>query len=146
MLKKYYRFKELKIILPDYDIESIDSYKIIDYYGASGIYPNVINDIMSKNDFINNLEDLSKYMDIIFRFWKTIFKDIEVFIEGKSQNIYFIIRPESLYLSDYEKKFYEDNIDYTSRDSKLMGIYKHFDSFLFEMIWKSQNRKATKAI
>ena len=141
LLKKYYCYKELKIILPDYDIESIDSYKIIDYYGASGIYPNVINDIMSKNDFINNLEDLSKYMDIIFRFWKTIFKDIEVFIEGKSQNIYFIIRPESLYLSDYEKKFYEDNIDYTSRDSKLMGIYRHFDSFLFEMIWKSQNRK-----
>ena len=140
LIKKYYGYKELKPILPDYKEKDINSKKILDIIGDSEFNLNFINDIIINEDSIDgfkksaNIMDYSESMDSIFSLWKEIFYDIEIFIEGKSHNIYYIIRPENLYLSNYEKIFYDDIIDYRTRDSKLMGLYQNLDSFLFEMI------------
>ena len=147
MIKKYYNYNELKSILPDYNEKPCDSKKIIDHLLDSEYISKIINDIIIKDDFINDFTklsifiDYSKPMNIIFSFWRKIFYDIDIFIEDKRESIYYIIRPESLYISDYEKAFYDDIIDYTSRDSKLMGIYENLDSFIYEMVSNAHNER-----
>ena len=146
LAKKYYGYNELKYILPEYDEKRINSNKIIDYID-SGFYSDILDDIMINDDSLdefknfNNFIDYSKQMNIIFSFWRKIVSDIEIFIDDKKQNIYYIVRPESLFLSDYEKIVYDDFIDYSSRNSKLMSIYENLDSFLFEMIYNFYNER-----
>ena len=62
-------------------------------------------------------------------------------MEDKKKDIYYIIRPENLYLSEYQVIFYDDIIDYSSRDSKLMGVLENIDSFIFEMITNFNNER-----
>ena len=137
LIKTYYGYNELKAILPDDNEKPIKSNKIMNYFLDREFYTDIINDIIINDDSIDDFKiyrDNSESMNIIFSFWRQIFIDIEICIGDKNQNSYFLIRPESLYLSGYEKKFYDDIIDYSSRDSKLMGLYENLDSFLFEMV------------
>ena len=146
LAKKYYGYNELKSILPDYNEKHINSNKVLDCID-SGFFSDITNDIMINDDSLDefkkiyNLTDYTKPMNIIFLFWRKIFNDIDVLIEDKEKSIYYIIRPECLYLSDYEKIVYDDFIDYTSRNSKLMSIYENLDSFLFEMIYNFYNER-----
>ena len=148
MLKKYYGYNDLKAILPDYKEKDINSNKIIELFLNTDFKTTVINDIIINDDSIDNFQKFSNIMDYsepmnkIFSFWRTIFNDIDIFIEDKIQNIHYIIRPESLYLSHYEKIFYDDLIsDYSSRDSKLIGLYENLDSIIFEIIFNSCNKR-----
>ena len=146
ILKKYYGYIELNSILPDYN-GKIESNNIIEQFTDSSIYANLINIITNDDNpdnTYNNLSkvrDYSKTMDVIFDFWRQIFNDIEISLGNEKKTIYFISRPLSLYLSNDEKMYFEDNIDRSSRDSKLISIYDNIDSFIFEMIYNSKNKK-----
>ena len=149
--KKFYGYNELKSVFPNYEVNRINSNKIIEYLADSGYYSNLINSIILNDDFLDEFLDesqklstfqnYSKQMDIIFSFWRTIFDDIEVLINDKKQIVYYILRPENLYISNSEKIFYEDIIDYSSRDSRLMSLYENIDSYIFEMISNRYNEK-----
>jgi len=145
--KKFYGYNELKFIFPDNNEKHINSSKIIEYLADSGYYSVLINNIIVNNNSLDESEKLSifksysKPMDIIFSFWREIFNDIEVSINDKKQIIYYILRPENLYISDYEKIYYEDIIDYSSRTSKLISLYENIDSYIFEMISNYCNRR-----
>ena len=67
---------------------------------------------------------------------ENIFNDIEITLDNeKKWNNIFVQKPMSLNLSDDEKMYYEENIDRSSSDSKLISIYDNIDSFIFEMIY-----------
>ena len=51
------------------------------------------------------------------------------------------MKPESLFLSNDEKIYYEDNIDRSSRDSKLISFYENIDSFIFEIIYNCNKNR-----
>jgi len=113
----------------------------------SGYYSVLIDNIIVNDDSLDEsgkftvFKNYSMPMDIIFTFWRKIFNDIEVSINNKKQIIYYILRPEHLYISNYEKIFYEDMFDYSSRDSKLMSLYENIDSYIFEIISNRSNKK-----
>ena len=75
MIKKYYNYNELKSILPDYNEKPCDSKKIIDHLLDSEYISKIINDIIIKDDSINDFTklsifiDYSKPMNIIFSFF-----------------------------------------------------------------------------
>ena len=145
ILKKYYGYNEFKAILPDYDYKSIDSEKIIEQFTDSSFYSVLINKIIINIDSIDDDEKIKKFreyskpMNIVFSFFREIFNDIEISYEGEKKILYFIKSPHTLYLSNDEKEYYEDNIDRSSRDSKLMNIYENIDCFIFEMIYNSNH-------
>ena len=145
--KQLYGFFELKFVFPDYDEKNVDSNRILEYLADSGNYSVLINDVIVNNDSLDEsakmseFKNYSKTMDIIFSFWRKIFKNIEVSINDKKQIIYYILTPENLYISDFEKLYYEDIIDYSSRDSRLMSLYENIDSYVFEMISNSCNQR-----
>ena len=113
----------------------------------SGYYSVLIDNIIINDDSLDESEKFTVFknysmpMDIIFTFWRKIFNDIEVSINNKKQIIYYILRPEHLYISNYEKIYYEDMFDYSSRDSKLMSLYENIDSYIFEMISNRSNER-----
>jgi len=152
IIKKYYGYKEFNAILPDYKEKSINSKKIIDNFLGMGLFSIEIKEIIVNDDSLDYPKKLSifmeytKSMDIIFSFWRQIFFDIEILMENKKKYIYYIIEPENLYLSGYQIIFYDDIIDYSSRDSKLMGMLENIDSFIFETITNFNNKgfKITK--
>ena len=145
--KKYYGYNELRFVFPDYDEKRINSSRIIEYLADSGYYSVLIDNIIVNDDSLDEsgkftvFKNYSMPMDIIFTFWRKIFNDIEVSINNKKQIIYYILRPEHLYISNYEKIFYEDMFDYSSRDSKLMSLYENIDSYIFEMISNRSNER-----
>ena len=144
ILKKYCGYTELNGILPEYKEKQVNSKKIIDNF-LDNFYS--FKDIIVNDDSLDYSEKLSifieytKSIDIIFSFWRQIFNDIEICMEDKKKDIYYIIRPENLYLSEYQVIFYDDIIDYSSRDSKLMGVLENIDSFIFEMITNFNNER-----
>ena len=149
IIKKYYGYNELNAIIPDDNDDLINSNKIIYYYLCSELRLLILNEIIISETYNYNSFDYSKKlsilensksMDIIFTFWRKIFTDIEIFMEDKKK-IFYITRPESLYLLDYEKSIYDDNMDYSSRETKLIGIYENIDSIIFEMITNSNNER-----
>ena len=147
ILKKYYHYNELNNVIPDYVGKSIDSKVIIEQFADSSFYSILINLIIMNDDSIDHSKKVSKFreysesMNIIFKFWRIIFNDIEVKLEDeKTEIIYFLQKPISLNLSNDEKMYYEDNIDRSSRDSKLISIYDNIDSFIFEMIYNYNKR------
>ena len=143
LAKEFYGFDELKFVFRDYEEKNVDSNRIIDYLTDSGYYSVLINDIIVNKDSLDESEKLStiknecKSMNIIFTFWRKIFNSIEVSIDDKKEIIYYIIRPENLYILEYEKKYILDIVDYSSRDSRLMSLYDNIDSYVFEMIANS---------
>ena len=145
--KKYYGYNELRFVFPDYDQKRINSSRIIEYLADSGYYSVLIDNIIINDDSLDESEKFTVFknysmpMDIIFTFWRKIFNDIEVSINNKKQIIYYILRPEHLYISNYEKIYYEDMFDYSSRDSKLMSLYENIDSYIFEMISNRSNER-----
>ena len=140
LLKNYYNFIEFNSILPDFYGIEINSNKIIEQYLSSHLYSNLITDFIISDESIKENEKISifsKYpetMDVIFNFWRKIFNDIEICVEGQKQIIYYYLKPENLYLSKDEKHYYEYNIDRSSRDSKLFSFYENIDLFIFEFI------------
>jgi hypothetical protein len=141
LLKNDYGYFEFYSVLPKYDKKHINSNKIIEQFTDSTVYSILIYKIIINDNSLNDFEKLSKFrdfsitMDIIFNFWKEIFFEIEIFINDKNQQIYYFLRPEILYLSQDEKIYYEDKIDRSSRDSKLISFYENIDSFIFEMVY-----------
>ena len=147
ILKNYYNFIEYNSILPDFYGIEINSNKIIEQYLSSNVYSDLIFDFIISDESIKENEKISifsKYpetMDIIFNFWRKIFNDIEVCVEGEKQIIYYYLKPENLYLSKDEKHYYEYNIDRSSRDSKLFSFYENIDLFIFGIIYNYNNER-----
>ena len=141
--KTYYGFDILKSILPDNEDKPINSSKLIEYFTDHSIYSKSLIDFVIPNNNLDLFEkvsiikDYSQQMNIIFLFWRKIFKSIEITIKEQNQIIYCINRPEIFYLLKDERTYYEDNIDYSSRESKLISMYDNIDSFIFEMIYNS---------
>ena len=146
ILKKYYGFNEIKYILPDYENEEIISKKIIEQFIDNKMNNFLINKILNFETIGNNqntkdIRDFETNMNIIFSFWRKIFNEIEISIDGEKQILYYISRPVTLYLFNDQKMYYEDNVDRSSRDSKLISMYENLDSFIFEMVYNSHNHK-----
>ena len=145
-MKKYYGFNEIKYILPDYENEEIISKKIIEQFIDNKMNNFLINQILNFETIGNNqntkdIRDFETNMNIIFSFWRKIFNEIEISINGEKQILYYISRPVTLYLYNDQKMYYEDNVDRSSRDSKLISMYENLDSFIFEMVYNSHNHK-----
>ena len=146
-MKNYYNFIEFNSILPDFYGIKINSNKIIEQYLSSFNYSNLITEFIISDKSIKENEKLSifnKYpetMDVIFNFWRKIFNDIEICVEGEKQIIYYYLKPENLYLSKDEKYYYEYNIDRSSRDSKLFSFYENIDLFIFGIIYNYNNER-----
>ena len=149
IIKKLYGYNELNDIIPDDNENLINSNKIIDYFHTSIFLSMILNDIIISDTYNDNYLEYSKNlsiidskkMNIIFSFWRLIFNDIEIFMEDKKKIIFYMTRSESFYLSKYDQNIYDDNLDYSSRETKLMGIYDNIDSFIFEMIANSNNER-----
>ena len=147
IIKKYYDFIEFNAILPDYNGIQIDSTRIIEQFFDSHQGSMLINNVIIRDESIDENQkmsifaDYSNSMDIIFSFWRIIFNDIEICVEDNKQIIYYILKPESLFLSNDVKMYYEDNIDRSSRDSKLISFYENIDSFIFEIIYNIHKKR-----
>ena len=138
--KTYYGYQIIKAILPDNEDKQINSNKIIEYftdnYNYSKLLYKFVIDDKNLDEFkkVSIIKDYSKAMNIVYNFWRRIFKSIEITINDQNQIIYCISRPEIFYFSRDERSYYENTIDYSSRESKLISIYDNIDSFIFEMI------------
>ena len=147
ILKNYYGFNEFNDILPDFDGLPINSKRIIDQFFENNMNSVLIDKIiiadesLDENQKMSIFAEYSNSMEIIFIFWRKIFNDIEICVEDKNQIIYYLLKPESLFLSNDEKIYYEDNIDRSSRDSKLISFYENIDSFIFEIIFNCNKKR-----
>ena len=145
--KTYYGYDVLKSIIPDNEDKPIKSNKVIKFFTDNYIYSKLLSDFIIPDnnldlfEIISKIKDYSKSMNIIFNFWRIIFKSIEITYNDQNQVIYFISRPEIFYLLKDERIYYEDKIDYSSRESKLISMYDNIDSFIFDMIYNSNYQK-----
>ena len=103
-----------------------------------------LNDLYIILDFIADFFYL--YLDkstiiIMFSFLGKIVKIAEVILNNEKVYIMHSLEPEIFNLSKESIKLYKNNVDRSSRDTKLLSIYDNIDTFLFEIIYNSNRRK-----
>ena len=78
---------------------------------------------------------------IMFSFLGKIVKTAEVILNDEKVYIMHSLEPEIFNLSKESLKIYKNNVDRSSRDTKLLSIYDNIDTFLFEIIYNSHKSK-----
>ena len=88
----------------------------------------------------DNMKELRKLM---YTFINKIFINLEIIIdeEQNPKNISAILKSEINYLSQETKTDYENEVDRSSKDTKLLSIYQNLDRFLFEMIYNEHKKQ-----
>ena len=88
----------------------------------------------------DNMKELRKLM---YTFINKIYVNLEIIIdeEQEPRNISSILKSEIYYLSKETKTDFENEVDRSSKDTKLLSIYQNLDRFLFEMIYTEHKKK-----
>ena len=144
--KKFINFPLLDLLILFYQkiyyldkIQGFHIYKcLIDYNEENA------NDLYTILDHITDFhfQNLDKSTVIImFEFLGKIVKIAEVILNNEKIYIMHTLEPEIFNLSKESLKLYKNNVDRSSRDTKLLSIYDNIDSFLFEIIYNSRKRK-----